>query len=636
PVAAINSLILRPLAADQLAAAGGGLRDALFQLDWLVADAAPGSAVAPAYAELPDLSVAGDVPEYVLLRLSEPTSAGVPEAARALTHHVLGAVQQWLVDERFAASRLVVVTQGAVAVDLSGDADPVQAAVWGLVRAAQAEQPDRFVLLDLDDDPASTNAIGSALANGEPQLAIRAGGIRVPRLTRAVIAETRDETVFTPDGTVLVTGGTGGLGALVARRLVTEHGVRHLLLASRRGPDAPGADGLLAELTAHGAQVTATACDVTDRDALAALVASVPAEHPLTGVIHTAGVLDDATIPSLTPDRMDTVLRPKADAAWHLHELTRHLDLTAFVLFSSVSGTLGGAGQANYAAANAFLDALATHRHTHHLPATSLAWGLWETGGMTGQLADTDLRRLERTGISPLTPDDGLTLFDSTIAGDRAVLVPVRLNLRTLGAAADRLPAVFGALVRKPAKRATAGGAEAAGLADRLAALDPGERQSAVSDLVRGQVAAVLGFADASAIESQRQFQELGFDSLTAVEFRNRINTATGLSLPATLIFDYPTPIELIDHLVGHFDGAEDEEAGILRIFAELDRIESSMAGLTQESAARTRLAARLKTVLSSLNDNGEQSGKATVADQIDSATDDEMFAFIDNELEIS
>jgi acyl carrier protein len=321
-------------------------------------------------------------------------------------------------------------------------------------------------------------------------------------------------------------------------------------------------------------------------------------------------------VTSLTSERLDVVLRPKADAAWHLHELTRDLKLSAFVLFSSLAGVLGSPGQGNYAAANAFLDALAHQRRAHGLPAISLAWGLWETGGMTAGMAEADLRRLERAGLRPLPVADGLAMFDAGLRSELPVLVPARFVQARSG-------------TRTPLRRAGTPG----GLAERLAGMEPADRRSALADLVLRQAAAVLGFADGSAIDPQRQFQDLGFDSLTAVEFRNRLAAVTGLRLPATLIFDYPTSQELVEHLTGHFDGAKDEEAGILRLFAELDRIENSMALLTEESTARGRLVARLKEVLSGLSDSGGESG---VADQIEAATDDEMFAFIDNELEVS
>ncbi|MBB5792192.1 type I polyketide synthase [Streptomyces caelestis] len=364
-----------------------------------------------------------------------------------------------------------------------------------------------------------------------------------------------------PNGTVLVTGGTGVLGGLVARRLVTEHGVRHLLLLGRRGPEAEGIDALRAELASAGAEVTVVACDSADREALAAVLADVPRGHPLTGVVHAAGVLDDAMLGSLTPEQVDAVLRPKVDAAWHLHELTRDMDLAAFVLFSSAAAALGTPGQGNYAAANAFLDALAEQRRAQGLPGVSVAWGLWErASGMTGHLDAGDLARLRRAGMSALTDAEGLDLFDAALTADRAQVVAVGLDVGAIGAS-DTVHPLLRHLAGAPARRAvaaTAGPAdgEPGGQAvrDRMAALPAAERGRMVLDLVRDQAALVLGHETSAAIGPDQAFKELGFDSLTAVELRNRLNTATGLRLPATLIFDHPTATALGEHLLRELD----------------------------------------------------------------------------------
>ncbi|MGR4885031.1 beta-ketoacyl reductase, partial [Streptomyces sp. LARHCF249] len=280
---------------------------------------------------------------------------------------VLAAVQDWLADER-EGSVLAVVTRGAVAVGDGDRVDVRQAPVWGVVRAAQAENPGRFVLIDSDG---SVEELGLLLALGEPELAVRGGGVLVPRLARLAVGADAGGPVWDGSGSVLITGGTGGLGALVARHLVVEHGVRHLVLAGRRGADAPGVGELVDDLVGLGARVVVVACDVADREALAAVLDGL--ERPLSGVVHVAGVADNGVVGSLTPERMDAVLRPKADAAWHLHELTAHMDLSAFVMFSSAGGLVLAAGQGNYAAANVFLDALAAHRHAEGLPATAMA-----------------------------------------------------------------------------------------------------------------------------------------------------------------------------------------------------------------------------------------------------------------------
>ncbi|MFW6690679.1 type I polyketide synthase [Streptomyces sp. MAR4 CNX-425] len=362
-----------------------------------------------------------------------------------------------------------------------------------------------------------------------------------------------------PDKTVLVTGGTGTLGRLLARHLVTRHGIRHLLLTSRRGPGADGAEEFAAELAGLGARVETAACDVGDRRALRELLAAVPAGRPLGAVIHAAGTLDDAVVESLTPARLARVLHAKTRAAQHLDELTAGLDLDAFVLFSSVAGLLGTAGQANYAAANATLDALARHRRHRGLPAVSLAWGLWrEAGGMTGHLAERDLDRLAGAGVAPLDSADGLALFDAALTGGEPVQVAARLDLPGLRrqAAAGELPALFRDLVGTVRPRAAAGGpaagepgADDGTLARQLAATPPEERRRALLGLVRSQAATVLRHGTAQEIVPDRSFRELGFDSLTAVELRNRLTTAAGVRLPSTVVFRHPTPAELADRL---------------------------------------------------------------------------------------
>ncbi|WP_159056736.1 type I polyketide synthase, partial [Streptomyces yokosukanensis] len=542
PLASVDSLALRAISPEQIGAADGpGRPDSLFRVDWTAA-AESGAAG----------GVADDV---VVTDLRTDGRAAVPEAVHAETARVLGLVQDRLSDPA-TSGRMVFVTRGAVeAVPGEGVHDPVRAAVRGLVRSAQSENPGRFVLVDVDTDGDPAGALAAALATGEPEVAVRGGSALVPRLVRAAVqtAETREPAAgWDADGTVLVTGASGSLGALFARHLVTEHGVRRLLLVSRRG-EAPG---LSAELAGLGAEVSWAACDVADREALAAVLAGIPAEHPLTGIVHTAGVLDDGVIGSLTAERLSAVLRPKVDAAWNLHELTRDLDLTAFVLFSSAAGVFGNAGQASYAAGNTFLDALAAHRRAQGLPATSLAWGLWaETGGMGGTLDAEDVSRLGRGGAVALTAAEGVALFDAARAAGEPLLVPVKLDLAALRAqtGTGTIPPLLTGLVRMPARRAAA---PAAAAAVRLAGLTAGEQQSLVLNVVRTQVAAVLGHAGPEAVETDRSFRELGFDSLTAVELRNLIGAATGLRLPATLVFDYPTSTILAEHLRDELLGA--------------------------------------------------------------------------------
>jgi acyl transferase domain-containing protein/acyl carrier protein len=519
PVASVGALSVRPITPEQLAAGTPADRN-LYELSWFGLEPGDGE---PGDVVIEHLAGAGDI----------------PDAARETAHRALALCQQWLTDDR--PERLVLVTTGAVAVEPDEDVtDVAAAAVWGLVRTAQSEHPDRFTLVDTDDDA----TVRTAVATGEAQVAIRDGKLYVPRLTRGKPSAPARE--LNPDGTVLITGGTSGLGALFARHLVTTRGVRNLVLLSRRGPDATGVPGLKAELTDLGANVTVTACDVTDRAALATVLDAIPAEHPLTGVVHSAGVLDDGTIDTLAPERIDLVLRPKVDAAVNLHELVG--DVAMFVLFSSVAGLLGGPGQANYAAANSVLDALAQHRHAHGQPASSLAWGLWaRESDMTGALSELDLARLNRSGFGALSTDEGLALFDSATRHDTALAVPVKIDPVALRKSGTDLPLLRG-LVRKPAKRA--GKADVAALVTRLTGLSPADRLPAVLDLVRTEVATVLAHGSADAITGGQAFKDLGFDSLTAVELRNRVNTATGLSLPATLVFDYPNPEALADHVL--------------------------------------------------------------------------------------
>ncbi|NML55432.1 SDR family NAD(P)-dependent oxidoreductase [Streptomyces sp. R302] len=561
PVASVEELALRPLSREALRAAATQVRDGLYAVTWTALPAPAGELALPEdrfelpsdASDLSALSALSTVPGVVVLPLMSGGAVS-GEAARGAVARVLGVVRSWLAEERFAESRLVVVTRGAVSVGGGDVSDLLHAGVWGLVRSAQTENPDRIVLVDLDEETdASGRALAAVLAGGESQVAVRAGSLLVPRLVRAQAdAGEADASGARWDaGTVLITGATGALGAVLARHVVAEHGARHLLLVSRRGENAPGAAELRAELEGAGASVTVAACDVTDREALAGLLAAVPAEQPLTAVVHTAGVLDDGLIGSLTAERLDAVLRPKVDAAWNLHELTRDLDLTAFVLYSSIAGLLGTAGQANYSAGNTFLDALAAHRRAQGLPGLSLAWGLWaESSELSGGLSDVDLQRMARSGLLPLRTAEAMELFDAAPATGEAVLAVNRIDLAALrGGNGDQPLPMLRALAPAGPRRAGSASHGDAALAERLAPLTPAQRDAALLDLVRAQVAGVLGHADPSAIDADRAFQELGFDSLTAVELRNRLNTASGLRLSTTLVFDHPNPGALAAHL---------------------------------------------------------------------------------------
>jgi acyl transferase domain-containing protein/NADPH:quinone reductase-like Zn-dependent oxidoreductase/short-subunit dehydrogenase/acyl carrier protein len=997
PVVSVDALVLREISPEQLASARGGHGESLFCLDWRAIPQAISqaqaretsvgglallggeeAALAPELREAgagfevyPDLASLGravedgaPLPETVLIEPVGPRAGDVPAVAHdgpavahdvpavahANAHRVLGLVQEWLAEERFSAARLAVLTRGAIAVSREEPVpDLAMAPIWGLLRSAQSENPDRFVLIDLDESASASAALPAALATGEPQVAIRAGAIRVPRLVRAgsdgalrppageptwrldvtsagtlenlaliacpearaplepgqvriqvraaglnfrdvLIAlgmypgaarigsevagvlvevgsgvrglapgdrvlgmlaggfgplavadqrmvarmpeawsfaeaasipivfltayyalvdlarlqagetllvhsaaggvgmaavqlarhlgaevfgtaspakwdaleslgleethlassrtlEFRDSFLRATDGrgvdvvldslagefvdaslellprggrfiemgktdvrdaeeiaashpgvayrafdlaqagpqriqemlrellelfargvlqplpvatwdvrrareafrfmsqarhtgkivlelpppidrgTVLITGGTGALGGLVARHLVQRHGVRSVVLASRRGHQAAGALELQDELSALGASVALVACDVSDRGELQALLAGVPEEHPLSAVVHAAGVLDDGLIDSLTPARVDRVLAPKVDAAWHLHKLTEDLDLSAFMLFSSMTATLGGPGQANYAAGNAFLDALAAQRRARGLPGMSLAWGLWaKASGMTGELSEGDLTRLARSGVGALTSEQGLELLDAARWVDEALVIPVRLDVAALRrqARAGVLPALLRGLIRTPALPVQDAGRS---LARRLAGVPEDERERVVLEVLRSEVAAVLGHASADAVPAQQAFKDLGFDSLAAVELRNRLNALSGLHLPATIVFDHPTPAALAGYLLSEV--AEDG-TGTVSVDAEIDTLELLLASIDADEQEQARIAERLQALLSGWREARPSQGAAAVAEQIQSASDDEIFEFLD------
>ncbi|AOR29815.1 hypothetical protein BFF78_00780 [Streptomyces fodineus] len=438
-----------------------------------------------------------------------------------------------------------------------------------------------------------------------------------------------------PDGTVLITGGTGGLGALFAKHLAERHGAKQLLLVSRRGAAADGVEKLVAELEELGAQVRVAACDVSDRGQLAELLGSL--EQPLTAVVHSAGVLDDGVIDSLTPEQMTRVMRPKVDAAWHLHELTAGMELSAFVLFSSAAAQMGNPGQANYAAANAVLDALAHQRRAKGLPASSLAWGLWaDATGMTGELDEADLARMERTGVGALSAERGLDLFDESLGLDAALLVPVRLDLVALRsqARAGTLPALLRGLVRAPARRAKSAGGS---LAQRLTGVAEADREQVVLEVVQAQVAAVLGHASAAAVDPERAFKELGFDSLAAVELRNRLTQATGLRLPATLIFDHPTPEAVARLLLEDVGGVPEEQNGS-PFEEELQRLEAMLITVAGDERQLSEIEPRLRYLSNRLRNvlrgTGSQPTDAEERsdEDLDLVSDDDVFELIDKE----
>ncbi|MET3805475.1 acyl transferase domain-containing protein/NADPH:quinone reductase-like Zn-dependent oxidoreductase/acyl carrier protein [Nakamurella sp. UYEF19] len=361
-------------------------------------------------------------------------------------------------------------------------------------------------------------------------------------------------------GTVLITGGTGALGALTARHLAGG-GVRHLLLTSRRGADAPGADELRTELETLGAAVQFVAADLTDPQSVERLIGSVPAAHPLTAVIHSAGLLDDGVIATLDPVRLQRVFAPKVDAVANLENATRGLDLADFVVFSSAAGVLGNPGQGNYAAANSYLDASMVRRARAGLPGRSIAWGLWAgEHGMSGDLSAEDTARLTRAGFPPIRSDEGLSLLDLSARIADAGVVAMHIDAAALAGQGDMVPPILRGLLSGTARRrivAAAGADAATGLAAKLRTLDTAARSATLVELLRTEAATVLGYPDPSALDAETTFKDIGFDSLTSIELRNRLNTATGLRLPATLVFDYPSIPAMADFLLAELLGGE-------------------------------------------------------------------------------
>ncbi|MGW1194020.1 SDR family NAD(P)-dependent oxidoreductase, partial [Streptomyces sp. NPDC002559] len=489
--------------------------------------------------------------------------------ALGATADALVTVQRLLAEPRLENTEFVWVTRSAVDVG-DGIGDLVRAPLWGLLRAVRAEYPERVIqLVDLDANANANVDTGTDIEVpflvDEPEVVVRGGRVRVGRLVRAAATDNDNSSnsvagerpVLDPSGAVLITGGTGELGRAVAGHLVRVHGVRHLVLTSRRGQDAPGAEELTAELTAAGAEtVRLVACDVSDRDQIAAVLADTDTgtgtgtgdERPWTGIFHLAAVLDDGVLSAQSPQRLARVWAPKATGARHIHDLSLELglDLAAFVLFSSAAGVLGGPGQSNYAAANACLDALAVHRRALGLPATSVSWGLWQQAGtgLTADLGRAELARLRRMGIGALTPTQALTALDAALVRTDAHLVPVKFVLDAFRREDGHdVPALLRGLVRAPRRRADATAtAGPSGLRDRLAALPGAERPALLVQIVQREAAAVLGMSDSGAIGKEQVFKDLGFDSLMAVELRRRLSAETGTQLPSTLAFDHPTP----------------------------------------------------------------------------------------------
>ncbi|MET8572529.1 type I polyketide synthase, partial [Streptomyces sp. NPDC004783] len=581
PVLTAGSLVLRPVSPELIRTAresrtGDGL---LCRVEWpvrprptaptpgrtvVLGDDLPGWPTADRLPPLPgpeeqrplwDMLPDPAPTDVVLLCATGPTEpdGDAAETARAAVVRALRLVQDWIGDERLAESRLVLVTRGAVEV-LPGEGvtDLAHAAVWGLVRSAQSEHPGRFVLLDVDDTDLASDLLRAALATGDDQIAVRGGSLHTPALV-PVPAAPAEQRPTDPDGTVLVTGGTGVLGGLVAEWLVSVCGVRHLVLVGRRG--LAGLVGPAVErverLRGLGAEVRVVAADVSSRAGAEKALAAVGAGHPLTGVVHAAGVVDDGVVGSLSPERVGTVMEGKAGGAWWLHLLTRHTELSFFLVFSSVAGVMGSPGQANYAAANGFVDALMQARRARGLVGQSVAWGLWDvTEGLAGGLSERDVARMSRGGITGLSADEGLGLLGTAWNLPDSLLVAARWDMR-VWRDARFVPPMLRGLVRGGRGQTRTRPQAAGGLVERLTGLSEAQRTKAVVEAVRAEVASVLGFGSVGDVPVGSAFREMGFDSLTAVELRNRLGVLLGVRLSATVVFDYPSVGVLAEYVCG-------------------------------------------------------------------------------------
>ncbi len=664
-VASVESLTLQAVAVERIIGARARRADLLFDLDWVspstprkhltgrcallgtealeARDSLQRTGVKlEAHEDLESLVRAigegAPPPDLVLVGCASTEGKLDGEAALASVERARALMRTWLAEERLAETRLVLLSRGAVlAAPEQGAPDPAVASLWGLVRSAQIESPGRFVLVDCDGEEPSWSALPEALALDESQLALRGGAIRVPRLARAPLAEMPpdgEQHLFDPDGTVLVTGELAGLGGLVARHLLAEHGVAHVMLASQPERERQDMGELESELRAFGPRITLLVCDLGDRDAVQALLDGAPAEHPLRGIVHTTGASEEATARASNSVQSDSVLAGKIGAALHLHELSRHLDLSAFVLFSSVVGTLGKAGAGDHAAASAFTEALAAHRRMRGLPAISIAWGLWaHVGDARPDPRELDGPSMSSSSVGELSSEEGLWLFDRLCRADVAQAIAARLDMRALRVLieADMLPAILRGLAPTPAPRRSSDGRASGSLIRRLSELADSERAPATLEAVRVEVANVLGQSSPAAVDPHRTFNELGFDSLKAIELRNELSAATGLALPQTLVFNYPTSAALTEYLLERL--SEQMTASATPVHGELERLEAAIASSAMDGGEQTAVQARLQALIAQIGSARDSERQMMPATEIESATAEEMIDLIDRQL---
>ncbi|HEX6528126.1 MAG TPA: SDR family NAD(P)-dependent oxidoreductase, partial [Streptosporangiaceae bacterium] len=540
------------------------------------------------------------------------------------------------------AGRLWATTEGGVR---TGRDDPLtrphQAQVWGLGRVVALEQPKQWGgLIDLPDavSDSSLARVAAALTGigHEDQIAVRSSGTYVRRLVRAPLGDGPAEKPWRPHGTVLITGGTGGIGSHIAR-WSARNGAEHLLLTSRQGPDAPGAAELAVQLTELGARVTIAPCDVTNRDALARLIANIPADVPLTAVVHTAGVAQQFTNVSDTSlEEFTAAISAKVIGATHLDELLGETNLDAFILFSSSAGVWGSGHNGAYAAGNSFLDSFAERRSARGRPTTAIAWGAWGGDGMA--TIDGIVEYMGRRGVRQMPPELAITAMTQAIEHNEASLTVADLDWGRFVRAftsgrpsplLDEIPEAQHALEKADA------GADAepirTAITERLHDLSADGQTKLLLEAVCTEIAAVLRHSTTDTISTGKTFMELGFDSLTAIELRNRLASATGLKLGGSVIFDHPTPVGLARYLRAEL--LQDHDDDPTSIFAELDTLERSISRQTMQRQTATQIAEKLEDLARKLRHNLDDAENVDSNDDLDSASAEEMFQLIDQEL---